>query len=160
MAPISTSRDHDVEAQRDVLQPHRASYHLTHCYPLGWNVLTAFIKVLEDDIHGRTSNPSEMGNETSRLSSDLAQTAILRSLGTALFTPALAFQVRRVILIPSRIPGEEGAEEVVTYETGIHQSGRTTQTPTRVEHGEVQSNADTPARHVVDLNLGKSPMPP
>ena len=100
MAPISTSRDHDVEAQRDVLQPHRASYHLTHCYPLGWNVLTAFIKVLEDDIHGRTSNPSEMGNETSRLSSDLAQTAILRSLGTALFTPALAFQVRRVILIP------------------------------------------------------------
>ena len=87
MAPISTSHDHDVEAQRDVLQPHRASYHLTHYYPLGWNVLTASIKVPEDDIHGRTNHPSEMGSETSRLSSDLAQTVILRSLGTALFTP-------------------------------------------------------------------------
>ena len=87
MAPISSSRDHDVEAQRDVLQPYRASYHLTHYHPLGWNVLTASIKVLEDDIHGRTNPPSEMGSETSRLSSDLAQTFILRSLGTALFTP-------------------------------------------------------------------------
>ena len=34
MASASTSRDPDVEAQRDVLQPNRASQHLVRYYPL------------------------------------------------------------------------------------------------------------------------------
>jgi hypothetical protein len=35
MASASTSRDPDVEAQRDALQPHRASHHLARYYPVG-----------------------------------------------------------------------------------------------------------------------------
>ena len=35
MASASTSRDPDVEAQRDVLQPHRAYHHIPRYFPLG-----------------------------------------------------------------------------------------------------------------------------
>jgi hypothetical protein len=41
MASASTSRDPDLEAQPDQLQPLRAFYHF---YLLGWNVLTMFGK--------------------------------------------------------------------------------------------------------------------
>jgi hypothetical protein len=70
MASASTGRDPDLEAQRDLLQPHRASYHL---YPLGWGVLTIFGKEPgEDEIRETTNPPSEMDNGPSQLPADLA----------------------------------------------------------------------------------------
>ena len=74
MASASTSRDLDVEAQRDVLQPHRASHHLSCRYPLDWNVLTIFGKELEEEEnHEATNHPSEVASNTSRAPADQAQ---------------------------------------------------------------------------------------
>ena len=55
MAPASTSRDPDLEAQRDRLQPHRASYLL---YSLGLNVLTIFGKRAGRRRDSRDDRPS------------------------------------------------------------------------------------------------------
>lgn len=85
MASTSTGRNRDVEAQKDVFPPYRASYHIARCHLL---VLTSFGKVLgEDDIHERTNRSSEMGGEARRMSVGLAQIVILQALGTSSISP-------------------------------------------------------------------------
>jgi hypothetical protein len=103
MASASTSLDRDVEAQRDVLQPHRASYHLARYYPLGWNVLTIFEKELgEDEIHETANSPSVVASDASRAPAGFAQPVISESQGIAdSIFPRPRVPVRHTILILS-----------------------------------------------------------
>ena len=101
MASASTSRHPDVEAQRDVLRPHRASYHLTRYCPLGWIILTIFGKELgEDDIYEMKNRPSEVVSDAGRAPADLAHSVVSESqaIGATHIPPhpgpSLAFQVR------------------------------------------------------------------
>jgi hypothetical protein len=74
MASPSKSPDLDVEAQLDVLKPHRASHHLSRHCPLGWNILTVFGKEPgEDDNHGTKNRPPEVASDASRAPADQAQ---------------------------------------------------------------------------------------
>ena len=102
MASASTSRHLDVEAQRDVSQPHRASHHLNRYCPLGWYMLTIFGKDLgEDDIYEMTNRSSEVVSDASRAPADLAHSVVSESqaIGAAHIPhrpgPTLASQVRR-----------------------------------------------------------------
>ena len=104
MASPSTSLDRDVEAQRDDLQPHRASYHLARYYPSGWNVLTIFGKEPgEVDIHETADSPSVVASDATRAPAGLAQPVISESQGiaTSIFFPCSRVPVRHAILILS-----------------------------------------------------------
>lgn len=75
----------DVEAQRDVSHPHRASYHFARYYPLGW--LTVFGKELgEDEIYEmkdrRPEVASDVQGDVSSAHADLAQPVVPESQAT------------------------------------------------------------------------------
>ena len=86
MASAPATQDRDVEAQRDVPRPHRASYHLAlllSSHTLECTDIFFLKELVEDEIHGTVNDPS--GREPA----DLAQSAISESqaIGTA-STPA------------------------------------------------------------------------
>ena len=97
MASASTTRDRDVEAQRDVSRPHRASYNLTpllrlECTDISWKK-----ELGEDEIYRMVNRPS------SREPADLAQSAISESqaIGTASIFLHPRVPMRHTILILS-----------------------------------------------------------
>jgi hypothetical protein len=86
MASTSTSHDRDVEAQRDVLQPQRASYNLPRYYSSG---LTVLGKVLgEGEIRETANSPSEVARDASQAPVGSESQA----MGAASISPALAPQ--------------------------------------------------------------------
>jgi hypothetical protein len=78
------SHDGDLEAQRDLLQPHRASYLI----PLGWKVLMALGKGSgEGEIHEMTILSSETSSDANRASAVLPQPPVSQSIGAAFISP-------------------------------------------------------------------------
>jgi hypothetical protein len=66
MTSLSASSDDDLEAQREVSQPHRAFYYLARYHPLDRKVLVVLgIELGGGEIHEMTISPS-IGGDTSR----------------------------------------------------------------------------------------------
>jgi hypothetical protein len=85
MASLSTGSDGDLEAQRVLLQPRRASYHLPRHYRVSQKVLTSLGKeVGGGEIHEMAIRPSEMSS-ASRASALLTQPVVSQAIGAALF---------------------------------------------------------------------------
>jgi hypothetical protein len=94
MTSLSASSDDDLEAQREVSQPHRAFYYLARYHPLDRKVLVVLgIELGGGEIHEMTISPS-IGGDTSRP----AQPVVIGAASFREFPPALTLPVRLIVL--------------------------------------------------------------
>lgn len=149
MASTSTSRDVDIEAQQDILQPPGASYHLPHCNPLGHTMSTIHgVGLAGNEMREMEIRPLEMKGDSIRASTVSAnqKDSLEAGLGVSpatgaasILPPSVWISDLTYQLIPLIADGERE-----TYEPDNHQSGHvgdTRQTPTRIGHDRIQGVA-------------------